>query len=103
MKLVTLETPSDVTGFEESKKLADQKAHEELGDSMCLSWFNKDTGVESPHQEQESMPSVDPDLPYFKQYAETRGAELEVAVDDGRYVFTYISNEEAGKRTTIHP
>jgi hypothetical protein len=71
--------------FLSAKALAQKKARERSRDAMLLSWFNRRTG--------EFYPRFDcggQDRPAWIVFAESRGANLTVDVDDGAYVFMFL-------------
>jgi len=86
-----LEIELDDEGFAEAKRLADLAAASELAEPICLAWVDAVNGRESP-------PHADChdscDTPGAIEYARNRGAELEVAVGNGRYIFCYRSPGE---------
>jgi hypothetical protein len=72
--------------FAEAKNLAKQKAKETCADPMLLSWYQGKTG--------ESYPNIDcgpGDKPAWIVYAESRDADLTIDINEGQYVFIYLS------------
>lgn len=69
-----------------AKDLAKQKAKELTGDPMLLSWFNGTTGDFYPKTECGPM-----DKPPWIVFAESRGADIAININDGEYVFLYLS------------
>ena len=72
--------------FAEAKDIAKQKALEGCDDAMLLSWYRGKTG--------ESYPDVEcgtGDKPAWIVYAESRGGDLTIDINQGQYVFIYLS------------
>jgi len=72
--------------FTEVKDLAKQKARETCADPMLLSWYKGETG--------EAYPNVQcgvREKPAWIIFAESRGGDLTIDVNDGQYVFIYLS------------
>lgn len=73
--------------FSTAKNIAKQKALEMGGDDpMMLSWHNGKTGESYPNLE--CGPG---DKPAWITYAESRGGDLTIDINDGQYVFIYFS------------
>lgn len=78
--------------FNAAKLAADGAASSVLDDAICLAWVDLATGRESPAHASECH--GDCDIPGAVEYARNRGAELEVVVAGGRYIFCYRSPGE---------
>jgi len=78
--------------FSAAKRVADEAAAARLADPICLAWVDVDGGRESPAHASECH--GDCEIPGAVEYARNRGAELEVVVDGGRYLFSYRSPGE---------
>jgi hypothetical protein len=72
--------------FEDARDLAKQKAKETCADPMLLSWYRGQTGESYPNAE--CGPG---DRPAWIVYAESRGGDLTVDINDGQYVFIYLA------------
>ena len=72
--------------FEEAKDLAKQKAKETCDDPMLLSWYQGKTGESYPNLE--CGPG---DKPTWIVYAKSRGGDLTIDINEGQYVFIYLS------------
>ena len=72
--------------FAEAKDIAKQKAKETCADPMLLSWYQGKTGESYPNLE--CGPG---DKPAWITYAESRGGDLTIDINDGQYVFIYLS------------
>ena len=71
--------------FAEAKNLAKQKAKETCADPMLLSWYQGKTGESYPNLE--CGPG---DKPAWIVYAESRGGDLTIDINEGQYVFIYL-------------
>ena len=72
--------------FEAAKDIAKQKAKELCADPMLLSWYRGKTG--------ESYPNLEcgpDDKPAWIVYAESRGADITIDINEGQYIFIYLS------------
>ena len=72
--------------FEMAKDLAKQKAKEICADPMLLSWYQGKTG--------ESYPKLEcgpGDKPAWIVYAESRGGDLTIDINEGQYIFIFLS------------
>jgi len=72
--------------FAEAKDLAKQRAEETGADPMLLSWYQGKTGESYPNLE--CGPG---DKPAWIVYAESRGGDLTIDINEGQYVFIYLS------------
>jgi hypothetical protein len=72
--------------FEEARDLAKQKAKETCADPMLLSWYQGQTGESYPNAE--CGPG---DRPAWIVYAESRGGDLTIDINDGQFVFIYLA------------
>ena len=71
--------------FDAAKELAKRKAREICAESMLLSWSNAETG--------EYYPRTECGLggrPPWVVYAEARGADLIIDLNDGQYTFMFL-------------
>ena len=68
------------------KDIAKQRAKEMCADPMLLSWCNGKTGESYPNLE--CGPG---DKPAWIIYADSRGGDLTIDINDGQYVFIFIS------------
>jgi hypothetical protein len=87
-----LEIDLSASDFAAAKRLADQAAASLLADPICLAWVDAVSGRESPAHASECHGSCE--IPGAVEYARYRGAELEVVVGGGRYIFCYRSPGE---------
>ena len=77
--------------LEAAKALAKRKAREICGESMLLSWNNAETGEYYPRTE-----CGRGDRPPWVVYAEARGADLIIDVNDGQYTFMFLKLARGG-------
>ena len=71
--------------FENAKDLAKRKAREICAESMLLAWNNAETG--------EYYPTVEcsrSGRPAWVVYADARGADLTIDINDGQYTFMFL-------------
>lgn len=72
--------------FEDAKELAKQKAKEYCADPMLLSWYLGKTGESYPNLE--CGPG---DKPAWIVFAESRGGDLTIDINNGQFVFIFLS------------
>jgi len=70
--------------FVEAKRIADRAAREEVQNPMLLAWFSRRTREHSPRVE-----CCGDDKPAWLVYAESRGGNLMIRLNDGEYLFVY--------------
>jgi len=83
---ITLKIDNADLDFEEAKDLAKQKAQETGADPMLLSWYQGKTGESYPNLE--CGPG---DKPAWITYAESRGGDLTIDINEGQFVFIYLA------------
>jgi hypothetical protein len=71
--------------FEKAKDLAKRKAREICPEAMLLSWNNAETGEYYPTLECGSS-----GRPAWVVYADARGADLTIDINDGQYTFMFL-------------
>ena len=82
---VNLQITGRDLSFEEISDLARSRAREINKDAMMLAWFNRRSG--------EGFPDYDcgaGDKPPWRVFAEARGANLTIDVNDGEFIFLYL-------------
>ena len=72
--------------FVKAKDIAKEKAKELSADLMLLSWYSGKTGEFYPKLECGTW-----DKPVWIVFAESRGADIAVNINDGEYIFLYLS------------
>ena len=85
-RLIELRSDKLDLDFAEAKDFAKQKAKEICADPMLLSWYQGKTGESYPNLE--CGPG---DKPAWITYAESRGGDLTIDINEGQYVFIYLS------------
>lgn len=73
-------------GFIQAKDIAKAKAKELSKDPMLLSWYNGKNGEYFPRLECGTR-----DKPVWIVFAESRGADIAININDGEYIFIYLS------------
>lgn len=82
---ITLDITDDEFDFLKAKELAKKTAFERCDTPMILSWKNGKTG--------ESYPDYECGInerPFWIRYAEGRGANLTIDVNQGEYIFMIL-------------
>ena len=85
-KHIKIEIDNPDLDFTEAKDLAKRTAKEIYADPMLLSWYQGKTGESYPNLE--CGPG---DKPAWIVYAESRGGDLTIDINEGQYVFIYLS------------
>ena len=73
-------------GYDDAHDLAKNKAKELTSDPMLLSWYCGKTGEYYPKTECGRS-----DKPAWIVFAESRGADIAININDGEYIFLYLS------------
>ena len=89
--LVELAPDPSPADFSSARRLAEADAQERLGESMLLSWYDRDRDFESPQHAGECH--LDSAVPGYVDYGLYHGARLEVDIENGRFVFFYLPVE----------
>jgi hypothetical protein len=84
-KHVELKIDNPELDFVEAKEIAKHRAKEISADPMLLSWFQGKTGESYPNLE--CGPG---DKPAWIVFAESRGGDLTIDINEGQYVFIYL-------------
>ena len=74
--------------FDRAKRAADALARTLLGESVCMSWYDRTLDREAPAHVSECHDDSC-DVPGYVDFARSRGAELMVDVAGGEFVFCY--------------
>ena len=85
-EVINLDINDPDLDFAAAKNFAKKKAAELGDDPMLLSWYNGITGESYPNLE--CGPG---DKPAWITYAESRGGDLTIDINQGQYVFIYLS------------
>jgi len=70
--------------FARARAIADRRARELGPEPMLLAWFDRDAGAFSPQ-----VPCCGDDRPGWLIYAESRGGDLVIDINEEAYVFVY--------------
>ncbi len=89
METVQIGNAGTERDFATAREAAQAFAEERLGEVICMSWYDRAKDQESPAHASDCHGSCE--VPGYVEYAESRGAELTVVVDDGAYVFCFRS------------
>jgi hypothetical protein len=88
---ITSETALD---FAAASRLSEAVARSLHGEEVvCLSWYDRIRDHECPAHASECHDGSCP-IPGYIEYAQSRGAELRVVIDEGTFVFCFRSVEE---------
>lgn len=87
MKTLTLDSPDLALDFNRCLGLARAAAQALLGESLLLSWYDRERDLESPPHVSECHEKCD--IPGYVDYAANRGGELRVDCGRGRFVFCF--------------
>jgi len=85
-QLVKIDIENYNLDFATAKDAAKQKMKELSPDSMLLSWFKEQTG--------EYYPTIEcgkRDKPAWIEWAEARGGDITIDINDGKYIFIFLS------------
>ena len=85
-KHIELKIDNPDLNFAAAKDIAKQKAKAVCDDPMLLSWYQGKTGESYPNLE--CGPA---DKPTWIVFAESRGGNLTIDINEGQYVFIYLS------------
>ena len=83
---IRLTVNNEELGIATATDLAKQKAKELSEDPMLLSWYCGKTGEYYPKTECGRS-----DKPPWIIFAESRGADIAIDINDGEYIFMYLS------------
>lgn len=90
MKTIQL-TGESTLDFSRASAMAEAEAKHLLGqDVVCLSWYDRPRNHECPAHASECHDGSCP-IPGYIEYAQSRGADLKIIVNDGMFVFCYLS------------
>ena len=78
--------------FETAKQIASQKARQLCSDPMLLAWYQGKTGEHTPKVECGAG-----DRPAWIIYAESRGGDITIDINDEEYVFIYKSTLQVAR------
>ena len=86
--VVDVNHPTGNLSFDEARRVADREAGKHATKPMLLAWYDHARGVFSPNVE-----CCESTRPAWLVYAQSRGADVTIAVNDLDYVFLYRSTD----------
>jgi hypothetical protein len=89
--IIEITPERQVSNYMEARKIADEKAKEQLGEFMLLSWYDRDRDFEAPQHTTECH--EDSAIPGYVDYGLNHGATVKVDIEQGRFVFFYTPVE----------
>jgi len=81
---IDLKVAEGPVDFSRARALAEARARELTAEPMLLAWYNRETGEFSPQ-----VTCCRDDKPAWLSYAESRGADLIIDINDEPYVFVF--------------
>ncbi len=81
---VSIHLDDEIVDLKSAKLIADQKAFEMAPDPMLLAWYEAKSGRFSPQVE-----CCSEEKPGWVVYAESRGGNIAIDINDEEYVFIY--------------
>jgi hypothetical protein len=86
---IKVKVPENSLNFKTAKQRATENAREVASDPVLLAWYERETGRFSPDVE-----CCGEEKPSWMIYAESRGGNITVDINDGAYVFMYADFEK---------
>ena len=83
---ITIHVDDKDLNFAKAIDIAKKEARKISPDAMLLSWYSKTTGDYYPKLECGSW-----DKPVWIIFAESRGADIAININDGQYIFLFLS------------
>ncbi|MDA8093371.1 MAG: AF1514 family protein [Betaproteobacteria bacterium] len=74
--------------YREAMRVADAEATARVGETMLLSWYDRDRDFESPQHSSECHAASA--VPGYVDYGLNHGARLMIDIEQGRFVFFYL-------------
>ena len=81
---IDIAVPDAPLDFARARAIADRRARELGPDPMLLAWYDRDAGAFSPQ-----APCCSDAKPGWLIYAESRGGDLVIDINEEAYVFVY--------------
>lgn len=82
-------------GFSEASRIADALAEAVHGETTCISWYDRDRDHECPAHASECHDDSC-EIPGYVEYAISRGSDLRVRFEGGRFDFLYVAMGDFG-------
>ena len=87
--IVELKPEFSLTDYRAAMTLAGEEAEKRLGESMLLSWYDRDRDFESTAHASECH--LDSAVPGYVDYGLSHGATFLIDIELGRFVFFYMA------------
>jgi hypothetical protein len=94
LTVVELAPAEPLPDYRAAMRVANAEAEKRLGESMLLSWYDRDRDFESPQHASECH--QDSAVPGYVDYGIYHGATLKVDIERGRFVFFYLPVDLTG-------
>jgi len=83
-EVIEVQVEGEELDFVRAREIADAKVRERVEEPMLMAWFDRATGEFSPNVE-----CCSEEKPGWLVYAESRGGNVIVDINDEQYVFVY--------------
>ncbi len=93
LTILKLEPDESVPDYRAAMRIANAEAEKRIGQTMLLSWHDRDRDFESPQHASECH--QDSAVPGYVDYGIHHGATLKVDIEHGRFVFFYLPVDAA--------
>jgi len=91
VKMIEITPQKPLKDYLQAMKLAESEVLEYYDDPMLIAWYDRDRDFESPQHASECH--VDTAIPGYIDYALYHGATLRLNIENGRFIFFYISTD----------
>ena len=89
LTVVELQPDLPLADYQAAMQLANDEAASRLGETMLISWYDRDRDFESPQHASECH--QDSATPGYVDYGIHHGATLKIDIEQGRFVFFYLA------------
>ncbi len=89
VNIIELAPQSPLDDYIAAMTLADAEADKYYEDKMLIAWYDRDRDFESPQHASECH--VNSAIPGYIDYALYHGATMKIDIEQGRFIFFYIS------------
>jgi len=89
VEIVELSPEEPLNDYLQAMKMAENEVNNHYEDSMLLAWYDRDRDFESPQHASECH--VNSAIPGYIDYALYHGATLKIDIEQGRFIFFYLS------------
>lgn len=91
IEIVELHPSVSPDNYSAAMQLANAEAENRLANSMLIAWYDRDRDFESPQHSSECH--LDSAIPGYVDYGLSHGATLLIDIENGRFVFFYLSTD----------